>query len=111
MAAKISVEDSARETYVRRTSTSARTRRSGVCRNPRLSSSEPVVEERDEHARERAREMGQARMTPGYSYVADTLKDLFGALSLGENIIRFNEELKVILNPKCSDTSMLKGKR
>jgi hypothetical protein len=61
MAAEISVEDCARETYIGRTSTSARTRGSGVCRNPRCSSSEPVVEQRDEHARERdAREMGQA---------------------------------------------------
>ena len=55
MAADISVKDCARETYMGRTSTSARTRGSGVCRNPRLSSPEAVVEERDEHARERER--------------------------------------------------------
>ena len=107
MAAKISVEDCARETYMRRTSTSARTSGSDVCRNPRLSSSEPVIEERDEHARERAASLGHARLTPGFSNVAATLKDLFGALSLIENIIMFNKEQKVMLNPKCSDTSML----
>ena len=108
MAAEISVEDCARETYIGRTSTSARTRGSDVCREPRLSSPEAVVEDRDEHAREREREMGQASLTTGFINIADTLKDLFGALSLSENIIKFNKEQKVILNSKCSDTSMLK---
>jgi hypothetical protein len=109
MAAEISVEDCARETYIGRTSTSARTRGSGVCRYPRCSSSEPAVEHRDEHARERAARDGSRVLTARYSNVADTLKNSFSALSLSENIIKFNGELEVILKPNCTSRLKIKG--
>ena len=52
---------------------------------------------------------GSSVLTTGCIKVADTLKDSFGALYLSVNIMRFNEELEVILKPNCTSKLKVKG--